>query len=225
MATNRVVKPSIRAFALIELLVVISIIALLIGILLPILANARESARDSQSLSNVRQIGSVAMENYLAERKQLYPWHSSLIASANRPNGSKPRWPDYLFSNVDTVEVFQNPHLDLSASVLAKPFWHLSSTVEAHQAAENWNMSYTGTAKPASGLEYYGGYGYNYQYLGNPRTGIDFRREASTVLNTSNTVVVGDTFGVLDANDEPIDGQYALDPPLECARGSGRASG
>lgn len=45
-----------RAFTLIELLVVISIIALLIAILLPALGAARESARHSQCLANVRSL-------------------------------------------------------------------------------------------------------------------------------------------------------------------------
>lgn len=217
-------------FTLIELLVVISIIALLIAILLPALGAARVSARDSQSLSNVRQIGSIAMAAYLAERKELYPWHSSDIASADRPHGNKPRWTDYLFDSISSIEVFQNPHLELSDSVLAKKFWHETSSADAHQAANSPYQDYTSTAlvEPAGGFNLWGGYGYNYQYLGNARPSAQFRRSAATIRNTSATLVVGDTFGVLNADDEPIDGQYSLDPRYTQelrAGGSGKASG
>jgi prepilin-type N-terminal cleavage/methylation domain-containing protein len=70
-------KPSVRAFTLVELLVVIGIIAILIAILLPALNKARMQARKTQDLSNIKQIA-VASVAYAAENKGEWPVGSRL---------------------------------------------------------------------------------------------------------------------------------------------------
>jgi len=61
-----------KAFTLIEFLVVIAIIAILAAILFPVFARARENARRSSCLSNLKQIG-LGMMQYVQDYDEMYP--------------------------------------------------------------------------------------------------------------------------------------------------------
>jgi prepilin-type N-terminal cleavage/methylation domain-containing protein len=61
-----------RGFTLIELLVVIAIIAILAAILFPVFAQAREQARKTVCLSNMKQLG-LALMMYVQDYDETYP--------------------------------------------------------------------------------------------------------------------------------------------------------
>lgn len=72
------------AFTLVELLVVISVIAVLIGILLPALAGARRAGRSSMCLSNLRQLAMISRQ-YADENKGRGP-------AIGQPYSAIPNW-------------------------------------------------------------------------------------------------------------------------------------
>ncbi len=83
-----------RGFTLIELLVVIAIIAILAAILFPVFAQAREKARSSACLSNVRQMALGAVM-YAQDYDEVYPgsWQWSPCAiQSHSPYLYPPGW-------------------------------------------------------------------------------------------------------------------------------------
>jgi prepilin-type N-terminal cleavage/methylation domain-containing protein/prepilin-type processing-associated H-X9-DG protein len=83
-----------RGFTLIELLVVIAIIAILAAILFPVFAKAREKARQSSCLSNVKQL-TLAIMSYTQDYDETLPFAATFpqpapydwAYGANSPGG------------------------------------------------------------------------------------------------------------------------------------------
>lgn len=100
-----------KAFTLIELLVVIAIIAILAAILFPVFAQAKQAAKKTADLSNIKQIG-ISMQLYLADNDDTYP----AAYYYNLPNGPGSfddsginHWSGVMQPYVKNLEIFVNP--------------------------------------------------------------------------------------------------------------------
>lgn len=99
---------SLHGFTLVELLVVIAIIGVLVALLLPAVQAAREAARRSQCLNNMKQIG-VALMNHESTYK-------ALPKGSTRTNGfARNTWATRLLPFLEQSAIFSQ--IDLSMSI------------------------------------------------------------------------------------------------------------
>jgi prepilin-type N-terminal cleavage/methylation domain-containing protein/prepilin-type processing-associated H-X9-DG protein len=102
-----------RGFTLIELLVVIAIIAILAAILFPVFARAREKARQTSCLSNMKQLG-LALSMYVTDYDQRLPaWRADHAAAFPYPdptyNQNRGPWYVTIFPYVKNIQVYDCP--------------------------------------------------------------------------------------------------------------------
>ena len=201
-----------NAFTLVELLVVIGIIAVLISILLPTLNMARAQAGSVKSLANLRQLGA-GLVLYKSDNKGFYPVHSSPSSAIPRT-----RWIDSIYPYMRNPAVDSSPLLGEEEKVrMNKPFAHSVDPL-------------TGATSPQT--VYFGGYGYNYQYLGNARTPggtLPFHAKDKMIPKSSETIAIADTEGSKNGGGTyTSEGVYVIDPPLMSmtlgSRGSRKSS-
>jgi prepilin-type N-terminal cleavage/methylation domain-containing protein/prepilin-type processing-associated H-X9-DG protein len=96
-------KPRRCGFTLIELLVVIAIIAILAAILFPVFAKAREKARQTACLSNLKQLGLGVMQ-YVQDYDETFPYSRYYDSQGNMVP-----WPVAIYPYVKSAGVFKCP--------------------------------------------------------------------------------------------------------------------
>lgn len=115
-----------RAFTLVELLVVISIIAILAGLAFPALSGVLERGRQTKDISNIRQLGTI-MLTYATDNNFKYPREGTLDANYQElTQGGYLDNADMLIS----VEDSKDPSTDLENVTGANISWAMADAAD-----------------------------------------------------------------------------------------------
>ncbi|MGE4563627.1 MAG: type II secretion system protein [Victivallaceae bacterium] len=191
-----------KKFTLIELLVVIAIIAILASMLLPALNKARDAAKKTRCLNNLRQQG-VAVQQYLGDFN-FYPLLGTFKVYNNVDNFGTANWKlqimPYLTSTTSNMAANTASWIDKKrlcyTGIFGCPDWMNEKVVPAGQL----NMDQTNT----SNSSYFGG-GYGYSYYKNNNyigyvTSSGIWQGRKFVVNPSKTIVIGESSDLAVAN-------------------------
>ena len=155
---------SAHAFTLIELLVVIAIIAILTAILLPVFASVREGARQSTSISNMKDIQQ-KMEQFKLDNHRYpdvlfgYAYPSTTTNPSTMKNAlglaqtagtASAYFPGLYPAYIKDVEEFTDPNNTVNSSDTGKITAALGVNIVAPCSATNDNILRSATTTPAT---------------------------------------------------------------------------
>ena len=149
-----------RGFTLIELLVVISIIAVLIALLLPAVQGAREAARRTQCVNNLKQLA-LAVHNYHTSSNVVPAQCMSPGGQATISQGWAPPWTLAILPQLEQAAMFSAYNFGAPAVVLGGGAGQENTTVTYTQLATFLCPSEDTAVRPslAATTNYVGNYG------------------------------------------------------------------